>query len=171
MDNSEKGQKNMAKAQPQEEKQEALKIIEIATQANPDMLKGLNTKQRQQLVQGITFGITQIKSHSGPLPDPETLIQYNDVIPNGAERIMRMAENEQDFRHSHTKNVAKRKLDQETRGQWFGFIIGIVGIGGGIYLTMMGKNTVGIAAIIGSIATLAGAFLYSKAVQSKQNGN
>ena len=33
-----------------------------------------------------------IEHHSGPLPSPETLRQYNDIVPDGAERIMAMAE-------------------------------------------------------------------------------
>lgn len=151
------------------EAQEALQVIEAAQKANPNLFKGLNNKQKQELVKGIAVGITHIqKSHSGPLPDPETLSQYSEIIPDGAERIMQMAEKEQNFRHGHTRNVAKRKLDQETRGQWFAFILAVVCIIGGIYLTVIGKDTAGMSVIIGSIATLVGAFLVTKVIQSKQ---
>lgn len=37
--------------------------------------------------------------HSGPLPPPSDLAQYNDIISNGADRIMAMAEKEQAVRH------------------------------------------------------------------------
>lgn len=37
--------------------------------------------------------------HSGSLPPPSDLAQYNDIISNGADRIMAMAEKEQAVRH------------------------------------------------------------------------
>lgn len=38
----------------------------------------------------------ELSMRGGPLPSPEELRQFNEIIPNGAERIMRMAEKEQD---------------------------------------------------------------------------
>lgn len=38
----------------------------------------------------------RVELTSGPLPDPETYRQLAAIIPDGAERIMRMAEKEQD---------------------------------------------------------------------------
>lgn len=37
-----------------------------------------------------------MEAFSGPLPPPAMLAQYNDVVPNGAERIMAMAERQQE---------------------------------------------------------------------------
>lgn len=49
---------------------------------NPDFLKRIN---RELSV------ITQVtKMHSGPLPDPETLIQYNKAHSDAADRIITM---------------------------------------------------------------------------------
>lgn len=36
--------------------------------------------------------IAKAEITSGPLPHPDLVEKYNKVIPNGAERIMRMAE-------------------------------------------------------------------------------
>ena len=44
--------------------------------------------------------IIQRRTHQGPLPTPDDLAQYNQIIPNGAERIMAMAEKEQNHRIS-----------------------------------------------------------------------
>lgn len=33
--------------------------------------------------------------YEGPIPSPPTLAAFNEIIPNGADRIMRMAENDQ----------------------------------------------------------------------------
>lgn len=44
--------------------------------------------------------------HSGPLPPPSDLAQYNDIISNGADRIMAMAEKN---KPSGTKPYGKTK--------------------------------------------------------------
>jgi uncharacterized membrane protein len=42
---------------------------------------------------------TIIRSHSGPLPSPEILAGFEQVVPGLADRIATMAEKEQDHRH------------------------------------------------------------------------
>lgn len=49
----------------------------------------------------------QASAFSGPLPPPELLAKYNDVIPNGAERIMAMAERQS----SHRERLEYRVVD------------------------------------------------------------
>ena len=58
------------------------------------------TPTGEAVVEAVITQITRVqKSHSGPLPDIETLRGYADLIENGAERIMRMAEKEQEQSH------------------------------------------------------------------------
>lgn len=40
----------------------------------------------------------QMTAHAGPLPAPETLSGYEEILPGAAERILRMAEREQESR-------------------------------------------------------------------------
>ncbi|MCF7935203.1 MAG: DUF2335 domain-containing protein [Synergistales bacterium] len=58
--------------------------------------------------------------HQGPLPHPSKLRDYNDIISNGAERIMQMAENEQEA----NIDLERRKLliieEQNKRDGQFG---------------------------------------------------
>ncbi len=56
--------------------------------------------------------------HSGPLPPPSDLAQYNDIISNGADRIMAMAEKEQAVRHE----TIRQDQTFNRRGQLYGFI-------------------------------------------------
>jgi Predicted membrane protein (DUF2335) len=42
--------------------------------------------------------ISQSMSYSGPLPPPFMMQQYDDTLPGLADRIMKMAENEQGLR-------------------------------------------------------------------------
>jgi Predicted membrane protein len=41
--------------------------------------------------------------HSGPLPPPEMLREYEKIVPNAAERFLSLVENEQ--KHRHEKEV------------------------------------------------------------------
>lgn len=60
----------------------------------------------------------------GPLPPPETLAQYEQVLPGSAERIMVMAENQAEHRQSLEETVktviegdSKRELKERTYGR------------------------------------------------------
>ena len=65
---------------------------------NPNIFQGINPKKKEELLRIFSVSMIQEKSHSKPLPDAETLIKYNSVIPDGADRIMKMAEKQQHHR-------------------------------------------------------------------------
>ncbi|MGD7036319.1 DUF2335 domain-containing protein [Methylotuvimicrobium buryatense] len=55
----------------------------------------------------------------GPLPPPSTLREFDDIIQNGAERIMRMAEIEQQHRHdSEKKLIEQARQDFSRKLKW-----------------------------------------------------
>jgi uncharacterized membrane protein len=68
----------------------------------------------------------QAKHFEGPLPPPEQLKQYEEVSPGFAERIVQMAEKEQDFRHHDTERIRGMQRTIIGRGQVFGFILSLV---------------------------------------------
>ncbi|MBE7177726.1 MAG: DUF2335 domain-containing protein [Mucilaginibacter polytrichastri] len=107
------------------------------------------------------------KSHSGPLPAPDTIRAYAETIPNGGERVMVMAEKEQNHRHNMNTTIARRELNQSGRSQIFGFILGVLAIGGGIFLSYTGKETAGLATIIGALVALVAVFVVSKKTEEK----
>jgi uncharacterized membrane protein len=104
----------------------------------------------------------------GPLPPPTDLAQYEQVSPGFADRIVQMAEKEQDFRHLDIGNVRDMQRKIIGRGQVFGFILTLVIILGGILLIMSDKPTSGFIAILAGIATVAGPFFYSASREKKQ---
>lgn len=143
--------------------EDALQIIETAKTIDPKLFDGISHQKKQSLVRGLALSMSIQKSHSGPLPDPETLDAYNRIIGDGAERIMQMAEKEQNARLDDRKRFTDRMMNQSSLGQIFGFVICMSAIIGGIYLSSIGKETSGISAIITALVALAGAFLYVKA--------
>jgi len=105
---------------------------------------------------------------SGPLPPPELLAKYNEVIPNGAERIMQMAEKQQSHRHDLESTVIRGNVKSETRGQWMGLTIAVIVLGLGAYLAATGKQIAGSIFVGVDLASLAGVFVYGKHIQRKE---
>lgn len=95
-------------------------------------------------------------SWSGPLPPPGILQQYN-VIKDGPERVFRMAEQQA----KHRRKIENRDSWTETFQRVFGSIsgaaIGLVGLGGGIWLLDRGHGIGGFSALIMSVALLVSA--------------
>ena len=108
--------------------------------------------KREELKQ-IFASLSVQERFSGPLPPPEALGRYNNVLKNGAERIMQMAETQSKHRIALEKHAVKEKLKQSRNGQWFGFILGILGMGVAAALALSGHDTV--AGIFGT-TTIAG---------------
>lgn len=105
---------------------------------------------------------------SGPLPHPSALEQYNALIPQGAERIMAMAERQSAHRESLEALALRANIARETRGAYFAFVLAVITISGGIFLIHEGKSTSGLVAVIASLGTLLGVFIYSKYEQRRE---
>ncbi|MFN6943506.1 MAG: DUF2335 domain-containing protein [Cytophagaceae bacterium] len=137
----------------------------------PPELQGLlknvpQDKRRDAVFQLASF--TRRTIHSGPLPPPEVLEKYSAIIPNGAERIMQMAENQNSHRIAIEKSAIKSQSNQSFLGQIFGFTIGIVALLAAWHLAINGHNAV--AGIIGgtTVVGLVSVFIIGKTSQSKQ---
>lgn len=104
---------------------------------------------------------------SGPLPPPTTLKQYSEVVPTAGERILAMAERQAEHRQRVEREKARQAARLELRGQAYGFVLALVALLGGMLLLYFDKPVLGAAAAIGSIATLAGLFVWSKAKRDR----
>jgi uncharacterized membrane protein len=130
--------------------------------------------QRQD--QGLTDRSGQVTSlqasyseyFAGPIPPPSLLARYNDIVPNGAERILAMAERQSQHRETIESQVVTGNIDSQKRGTIFGFILALVTILGGFALVYAGKDTSGMAAIIGSLVSLVSVFVYARHKQAKE---
>lgn len=121
----------------------------------PEILSSIPENKRPKLA-AITI------ERSGPLPLPSELAAYDQIIPNGADRIMKMAEAQTVHRIEIEKIVIKSQQGQAWRGQVFGLIIGLAGLGLATLAAMNGQPWFG--GIIGgaTLVSLVSAFLYSQ---------
>lgn len=95
---------------------------------------------------------------SGPIPPPQVLRQYDGIVPNGADRIVRLAEDQIHHRHS-----------MEARGQLFTFVLAITTLVGGIATIALGHSPEGLVPLVAAIAGLGGLFVYREWQNHKDN--
>jgi len=95
--------------------------------------------------------------HSGPLPHPETLRAYGELIPNGAERIMGLVEHESQHRHALEARLISCETRRITRGQWMAFVLTLCLTAAGLYLGATGHDWLAaglFTTTIGAVVTL-----------------
>ena len=93
----------------------------------------------------------------GPLPAPADFAAYKETLPSAPERILKMAEDEQSYRHKINKKVVNFGLIESILGMCFALLIGLVDIGAAVYLAMKGHEFAS-CTLIGVIATLVAIF-------------
>jgi uncharacterized membrane protein len=113
--------------------------------------------------------ITHVEaSFVGPLPPPGMLVKYNEAFPGAAERLVAMAERQSTHREALETTVLSASVTSQKRGSYFGFIISMTAILGGIYLIALGKSVQGLVAIISSLTALTVVFVLGRKKQDKE---
>ncbi len=120
------------------------------------------TKTGQQ--QQVTFQASQTPAMVGPLPAPDMMRQYAEMVPNFAERYLAMVEGEQKHRHGFEvkmlEEAAFQSRDMATiakRGQLLSAAMFAVGLGACMLLAHLGHDWVagGVAAALGGTGIVA----------------
>lgn len=88
-------------------------------------------------------------SHSGWLPTPGFMRDYEQVLPGLAERIVAMPEREQAFRHGATQELIERDYGLRKTGQWLGILALILILAFCAFLAALGGITA--AASVGGV--------------------
>ncbi len=98
--------------------------------------------------------------YSGPLPPADQLVRYNDAVPNAAERILVMAEQQS----AHRRNLETKALSSDTfratLGLIFGFVLALITVAGSIYLIMNNQGYFGVGLFGATLAGIVGTFVY-----------
>ncbi|MEP2689170.1 DUF2335 domain-containing protein [Maribacter dokdonensis] len=86
------------------------------------VIKDLPIEKQQTVIKALSIK----KHYSGPLPDGESIKIYNEVIPDGGNRLMSTVEKQLEHRINVENIGVRRTFNQSSTGQWMGFIIAIV---------------------------------------------
>lgn len=139
------------------------KKAELLDELSPGVLEKLPLPDREKIKQIIVS-----RSHRGPIPSSDELHHYERVCPGAANRIIAMAEKEQNFRVDTTDRRDKYDYTLASRGQFFAIISLILILLFCVFLAYIGSTsgavTVGCTLVI-SIVTV---FVTGKRVR---NGN
>ncbi len=98
--------------------------------------------------------------YSGPIPHPDILLGYEEVVPGSAKQIISMAKDEMKHRHLTETKIVDSNISRAWWGLVAGFTLSIVAIAGGLIVVAMGHDTAGATIATAGIATLAGVFVY-----------
>ncbi len=110
---------------------------------------------------------------SGPIPPPALMKEYAEINPEFPKRFFEVAEKQ--LAHDHAvekeiipsnKEIVQTNQNLEKRGQFFGFVLALVGLVGGIIASLFGSPVFGGIIGAGGLALLAGVFVYSRMNQS-----
>lgn len=133
-----------------------------------DNVPDVQTEAQTQLI------AAKSETFEGPLPHPDILARYENILPGIADRIVRMAEAEQNARHSAIDQDAKNKstlvdiaakesagaLEAQKKGQNIGLAISLVCVLCAIVCALMDKPTIVTCAFLAApTASLIGSFM------------
>ena len=140
------------------------KVEAIIKQVDPSVLEGLNPALQQKVLAGVA--IVASTAYSGPVPPASMLGEYNDVIPNGGNRLFTLVESQSAHRHSIETIVITGQQRQSDRGQWMAFTLAVLLIGVGATAFLTGHDWVASVIFGTTVAALAGIFVFGKAAQA-----
>ena len=147
-------------------------LKKLPTEEQVEVIKNLPTDVQERYIQTIQIS----EMYSGPIPHPNMLREFNDIIPDGADRIMKMTENQSNHRQRMEDKVISAKNRDSLLGILFAGAIGLLGIGGTIFLMYSGQTVEGVLLGGGTLGSLVGVYLKgtnldSEDLRDKSNKN
>ena len=115
--------------------------------------------QRADVVESRTEKMT-IASWKGPLPPPNQLQLYDNLVPGAASRILNMAETQSEHRIQMERTVISGDSKRSYWGLVAAFTLSVMIILGGIYVMVAIHPWAGTTLIGMNIVGLAGVFVY-----------
>ncbi len=137
---------------------------------NPDEFKPILDKLPEGERRKLQIALSVKRSWTAPFPPPDILKGYNDAVPNGADRILKMAENQSEHRMNLENNVINRELNQSGKGQNYGLIIALSFLAGSIFLIYTGHEISGAVLATIDLVALVSVFVFGKWQQKKDLG-
>lgn len=146
------------RSSPQSRKQNKLVPVSkkpVSAATTPDQATGVESPVAMLSTMAVSTRF------AGPLPPPEILKQYNDAVPDAAERILRMAEQQATHRQQLEAQVVTSDIRKSYIGIVCAFLLAATAIVTGGLAVHAGHGWSSAAAIVGlPMAAIVGAFIY-----------
>jgi uncharacterized membrane protein len=116
------------------------------------------------------FQVLEAKLHSGPLPSPEVLQEYDNVLPGCAERIVSQFETQSSHRQDLEKRMVGANILSRYLAQSISLLVVLAGIAAGTILILNDKDAAGLAAILTPLGVIAVRMLRNGTGNSNDGG-
>jgi uncharacterized membrane protein len=155
---------------------EKKQIEQIVRQQSPTLLNNLSNEkknqflnflQRQPLAQLATQIVHQQITTTGPVPPAELLAGYNRELPDGANRLFTLVENQSAHRQFIEKQIIQTQNTVTTRGQWIACFLVILLTAVGGYFGYMGHEALAGTIFATTIVAVATVFIVGKKTQTR----
>ena len=112
--------------------------------------------------------VMRSEMYSGPIPPPEALARYEEIQPGAADRILKMAEKQQEHRMVLETKAIGGQVDQSKRGQLFGFILVFVCIAVAVFFAVyFGMTAFAVTFLCVTMVSVVGLFVTGKMAVQK----
>lgn len=128
-----------------------------------EILQNVPEEQRELVITQLEM----MESHSGWLPSPKVLHQYEEILPGLAERIVALPEREQAHRHKVVEAAFDKDSSLKARGQAFALVSLVLLVSLAFYLAWLGDIAWAARVAIFGIAGVVGIFVTGKVVDLK----
>ena len=125
-------------------------------------------KTPQALATTTTTTQTTFAQHIGPIPSPENLAKYNEIVPDAANRILKMAESQASHRQNLESYVVKTNAQRAYLGVACAFIICMTTTLCGFYLVLKGFSIAGTVFTGLGLSGLAATFIHGTQSQKEE---
>ena len=143
------------------------KKTEIDVKNLNEVLKSL-PEDKKKIITNAFFAMER-STFSGPIPPPELFKEYEEVLPGATERILKMAEKQQDHRTKIEEKIAENNFSLSIRGQIFGCFLAFVCLLVSAFLGYNGHDWLGGIIGGGSIISILIVFVLNKEPSSPKN--
>ena len=138
-----------------------------------EYLEYIPEEKRDAFIRELILRVQRFQYHySDPIPSPSMFSDYEEIMPGSGDRILTLVEKQQEHRIKMQDvelnaviQVEEAQLDaaiqRDRRGMWLGFILALGLLGLSVYGISLGYALESVGLVGGSIASLAGVFVYS----------
>lgn len=129
----------------------------------------IENKSPPQNMEGVAF---HGEYYQGPLPHPDYLRQYEEMYPGAAKKMIDAGIRQTDHRINIETKAVNGQVLRGHMGVVFGFVLGLIGLIGGIYVMATVESSV--AVVMGgvlsssSLGSLVGVFIYGTRSQRSE---
>lgn len=126
-----------------------------------DEIEGLDPEEQKTIAQFFfERRESTLSSFTSPLPPPSILREYNELIPNGADCLMTMAENQARHRIRIESIVIQGDTRRSYIGLWLGFFVALLVLLTAMYAIYAGEPVLAGAIVTIDLIALSSVFVY-----------